>query len=176
MRLRIPQRLRGSIKTNAPAPLHTQGSVFDNERWGQRMGDDVADTQSVSNDLLAEFYIPATSSLFERRPRTLKHGDTFAGPHSPEGIFHQDTRFLSRFVLTIGGERPLLLSSTVQNNNAVLHVDLRNADLFDNDAVLLPKNTIHVSRAKFLLDSVCHERLAVRNYGDRRCRVSIALD
>ncbi|HEV8243696.1 MAG TPA: amylo-alpha-1,6-glucosidase [Nitrospirales bacterium] len=150
------------------------------------MGDDVADTQSVSNDLLAEFYIPATSSLFERRPRTLKHGDTFAmfdhygdlfaGPHSPEGIFHQDTRFLSRFVLTIGGERPLLLSSTVQNNNAVLHVDLRNADLFDSDAVLLPKNTIHVSRAKFLLDSVCHERLAVRNYGDRRCRVSIALD
>jgi glycogen debranching enzyme len=150
------------------------------------MGDDVADTQSVSNGLLAEFYIPATSSLFERRPRTLKHGDTFAmfdhygdlvaSPHSPEGIFHQDMRFLSRFVLTIGGERPLLLSSTVQNNNAVLHVDLRNADLFDNDELMLSKNTIHVARDKFLLDSVCYERLAVRNYGDRRCRVSIALD
>ena len=24
-----------------------------------------------------QFYIPATSSLIERRPRTLKHGDTF---------------------------------------------------------------------------------------------------
>jgi hypothetical protein len=24
------------------------------------------------------FYIPATTSLHERRPRTLKHGDTFA--------------------------------------------------------------------------------------------------
>ena len=145
----------------------------------------MADIQSVSKGV-TEFYIPATSSLFERRSRTLKHGDTFAmfdhygdlftGPHSPEGIFHQDTRFLSRFVLTIGGERPLLLSSTVQNNNAVLHVDLRNADVFKDDALLLPKNTIHVSRAKFLLDSVCYERLIVRNYGDRRCRVAIALD
>ena len=146
----------------------------------------MADTQSASNGLPLEFYIPVTSSLFERRPRTLKHGatfamfdhygDLFAGPHSPEGIFHQDTRFLSQFILTIGGERPLLLSSTVQNNNAVLNVDLRNADVFDNDELMLPKNTIHVSRAKFLWESDCYERLAVRNYGDRRCRVCIALD
>jgi glycogen debranching enzyme len=148
----------------------------------------VADTntQSASKGLAPEFYIPATSSLFERRPRTLKHGDTFAmfdhygdllaGPYSPEGIFHQDTRFLSRFNLTIGGERPLLLSSTVQNNNAALNVDLRNADVFVNDELMLPKDTIHVSRAKFLLDSVCYERLAVNNYGDRHCRVGIALD
>jgi hypothetical protein len=44
---------------------------------------------------LAQFFIPATASLQERRPRTLKHGDTFAvfdhngdalsGPGSPEG-------------------------------------------------------------------------------------------
>ena len=27
---------------------------------------------------LVQFFIPATASLQERRPRTLKHGDTFA--------------------------------------------------------------------------------------------------
>lgn len=146
----------------------------------------MAETQPGSNRSTLEFYIPVTSSLFERRPRTLKHGATFAmfdhygdlvaGPHNPEGIFHQDMRFLSRFILTIGGQRPLLLSSTVQNDNAVLNVDLRNPDVFENDTLMLPKDTIHVSRAKFLLDSVCYERLAVNNYGDRGCRVCIALD
>ena len=58
--------------------------------------------ESSPSTPLVEFYIPATSSLQVRRPRTLKHGDTFgvfdhygdmvpvAG--SPEGIYHQDTR------------------------------------------------------------------------------------
>jgi glycogen debranching enzyme len=68
------------------------------------------------------FYIPATTSLQERRPRTLKHGETFAvfdhngdivqGPGSPEGLFNADTRHLSLCTLTLGGRRPLLLSST----------------------------------------------------------------
>jgi len=52
-----------------------------------------------------QFYIPATSSLQERQPRTLKQGDTFGlfdhygdivpGPGSPDGLYHRDTRFLS---------------------------------------------------------------------------------
>ena len=60
---------------------------------------------------LDQFLVPATASLHERRPRTLKHGDTFgvfdrngdiiAGPGSPEGLFHRDTRHLSHFFLTV---------------------------------------------------------------------------
>src|SRR5918996_4103250 len=90
-----------------------------------------------------EFYIPATSSLQERRPRTLKHGDTFgvfdhygdliAAEASPEGLYHQDTRFLSGFRILINGRRPLLLSSTVQDNNALLTADLTNPDYFLGD-------------------------------------------
>ena len=107
----------------------------------------------------SEFYISATSSLAERRLRTLKHADTFAlfdhygdlggGLRSPEGIFHEDTRFLSRLYLTVEGKRPLVLSSTVQNNNTVLDVDLTNPDLFEGDALVLPKDTVHIARAKF---------------------------
>ncbi len=88
-----------------------------------------------------QFYIPATSSLQERRPRTLKHGDTFGlfdhygdivpGEGSPKGLYHEDTRFLSGLQLLINDRRPLLLSSTVQDNNALLTADLTNPDFFD---------------------------------------------
>src|ERR1051326_9496453 len=76
------------------------------------------------------FYIAATSSFQELWPRTLKHGDTFAmfdqhgdilnAAQNPAGIFHEDTRYLSGCYLLIEGHRPLLLSSTVHDDNAVL--------------------------------------------------------
>ncbi|MGB9687886.1 glycogen debranching N-terminal domain-containing protein [Thermogutta sp.] len=121
-----------------------------------------------------EFYIPATSSLFERRPRTLKHGDTFAmfdhygdivvGDRTPEGIYHLDTRFLSRLILKIEGQRPLLLSSTVQRNNALLNVDLTNHDVFQDHTLVLPKGAIHIRRSKFLWQTACYEVLTLRNF------------
>src|SRR5687768_14174111 len=80
--------------------------------------------------------VAARESLQERRPRVLKHGDTFgvfdhngdavSRPGSPEGIFHRDTRYLSHFCLSLDGHRPLLLSSTVRDDNAVLICDLTN--------------------------------------------------
>ena len=97
---------------------------------------------------LVEFYIPATSSLQVRRPRILKHGDTFGvfdhygdilpAEGSTEGIYHQDTRYLSGLQLLINGRRPLLLSSIVQDNNALLTADLTNPDFFDAAGRLRP--------------------------------------
>ena len=40
-------------------------------------GDPPAEAFVTSPVPTVQFYIPATSSLQERRPRTLKHGDTF---------------------------------------------------------------------------------------------------
>ncbi len=70
------------------------------------------------------FTIPA---MRERRTRALKHGDTFAmfdnngdvtaALGSPEGIFHRDTRHLSHLALSICGQRPILLSSTLRDDN-----------------------------------------------------------
>jgi glycogen debranching enzyme len=133
-----------------------------------------------------QFYIPATSSLQERRPRTLKHGDTFGvfdhygdivpGEGSPEGLYHQDTRFLSGFQLLIGDRRPLLLSSTVQDNNALLTADLTNPDFFDAAGGLrLPRDTIHIVRAKFMWQGRAHERLAIRNFDDRTHDIRLTL-
>jgi glycogen debranching enzyme len=142
----------------------------------------------LSSGPVPEFYIPATSSLAERRPRTLKHNDTFAlfdhygdvmaGVRSPEGIFHRDTRFLSRMTLTVEGRRPLLLSSTVQNNNAVLNVDLTNPDVYQGDRLLLPKDTLHIARAKLLWNGRCHEALSLCNFGaePRQFRLTLEFD
>lgn len=135
---------------------------------------------------IAQFFIPATASLQERRPRTLKHGDTFAvfdhngdalsGPGSPEGIFHRDTRYLSHLHLTINGKRPMLLSSTLRDDNATLTCDLTNPDLFDEKGKLtLEHDLIHMRRTRFLWNAGCYERLALRNYDERRQQVRIQI-
>ncbi|HEY1888046.1 MAG TPA: amylo-alpha-1,6-glucosidase [Roseiarcus sp.] len=121
------------------------------------------------------FYISATTSILERRPRTLKHGDTFAvfdhygdvSSHggSPEGVFHKDTRFLSDLRVLVNGQRPLLLSSTVQDNNALLTADLTNPDLLKAGKLELARDTLQIARSKFLFDGACYERLGVHNFG-----------
>ena len=136
---------------------------------------------------IAQFFIPAAASLQERRPRTLKHGDTFAvfdhngdalsGPGSPEGVFHRDTRHLSHLYLTMEGARPMLLSSTLRDDNATLTCDLTNPDLFDAEGQLaLEHDLIHLRRSRFLWDATCFERLTVRNFHEtpRRIRLELA--
>jgi glycogen debranching enzyme len=40
-----------------------------------------------------------------------RHGDIDASPATPHGLFVDDTRFLSRWILTVDGRRPALLST-----------------------------------------------------------------
>lgn len=130
-----------------------------------------------------QFYIPATSSLQERRPRTLKHGDSFAvfdhngdilsGAGSPEGIYHRDTRHLSRLGLAIQGVRPMLLGTTLRDDNAALTCDLANPDLYEDGRLVLERDLVHIRRSKFLWNAACHERLAVHNFSDRPQRLRL---
>ncbi|AVA26203.1 amylo-alpha-1,6-glucosidase [Rhizobium sp. NXC24] len=142
---------------------------------------------AASGTPIAQFFIPATSSLQERQPLILKHGDTFAvfdrngdvlsGPDSPEGIFHRDTRYLSHLHLAINGQRPMLLSSTLRDDNATLTCDLTNPDLFDRAGkLILGHDHMHLRRTRFLWNGRCHERLTVRNYDEvpQHVRIEIA--
>src|SRR5690349_12756593 len=99
-----------------------------------------------------EFYILSTSARIDDRTRVLKHGDTFGvfdrfgdieGFGTGElGIYHQDTRFLSRFTLRLGGGRLQLLSSTITDDNAVLVVDGSNPDVRHDESVYIPRGTV----------------------------------
>src|SRR5690606_30226279 len=89
---------------------------------------------------------------------------------------HEDIRFLSHLRFTIEGHAPLLLSSTVQSNNAMLDVDLVNPDLLRGDTIELPRDAIHVSRMKFLWNAACYEIFAVRNFDEQPRKIRLALD
>ena len=75
----------------------------------------------------APFYIAATQAVGRLR-RTLKDGDTFAvldrhgditaTPSGPDGLFYQDTRYLSHLELRINDKRPLLLGSNIRDDNS----------------------------------------------------------
>jgi glycogen debranching enzyme len=122
-----------------------------------------------------QYYILATSPLADDRTRVLKHGETFAVFDrygdiqavglGEQGLYHEGTRFLSRFVLRLGRNRPLLLSSTVNDNNALLAVDLTNPDFAIDGQVTVPRGTLHILRSKFLWQGTCYERLRIYNYG-----------
>jgi hypothetical protein len=128
---------------------------------------------SDAKEEFSPFYIPATPAVVMQRPRVLKQGDAFAilddfgnaqatGP-SPEGYFFEDTRYLSRLLLTIDGFRPLLLSSFVKDDNRELWVDLTNPDLVVVDGIALVKNSIHILSTTVLGNDVLFRNLALRN-------------
>jgi glycogen debranching enzyme len=142
--------------------------------------------EELSTAPVAGFSIPAAASLQERRPRNLKHGDTFAvldqngdivsGAASPEGIYHCDTRHLSHLRLALGGVRPMLLSSTLRDDNATLTCDLANPDLYEDGHLTVGHDLLHLRRSKFLWSAGCYERLAIRNFGDCQHRIRLTLD
>jgi glycogen debranching enzyme len=122
-----------------------------------------------------QYYILATSSLADDRTRVLKEGETFAVfdrygdiqtlGRGEQGLYHEGTRFLSRFALRLGRNRPLLLSSTVKDDNVLLAVDLTNPDFTIDGQVTIPRGTLHIFRTKFIWQGTCYERLHVYNYG-----------
>jgi len=121
-----------------------------------------------------QFYILASTSLADAKSRVLKHGETFAifdrhGDIRPfgfedHGVYFEGTRFLSRLDVNFEGQNPLLLSSTVKEDNDVLVVDLMNPDFPAEDGII-QRGTVHASRSIFLYKSSCFERFLISNYG-----------
>src|ERR1700710_1456899 len=105
----------------------------------------VAKTLPDSPEDISAFHIQATESIQQRWPRTLKQGDTFAmfdalgdcvePGLTPGGVFYNDTRYLSGVQLLLDGQRPLLLSSSMEQDNVVLTVDLTNPDIYQGNAI-----------------------------------------
>jgi len=133
-----------------------------------------------------EQYILATSSLADGRTQVLKHDDTFGvfdrygDVHligmGEQGLFHQGTRFLSRFSLALGEVRPLLLNSTVREDNTLFTADLTNPDDYIGGDTPAEKDTVHLSRTKFIWKSTCYERLIFRNYSAAPINVSLIVE
>ena len=132
-----------------------------------------------------EYYVRASSALADDRTRVLKFGDTFAVfnrygdieplGNSQFGLFHAETRHLSRFTLRLNQKQPLLLSSTIREDNAFLSVDLTNVDTPMNGAGELARGTVHLFRLQFLREASCYEHVRLLNYGLEPVPVSVVL-
>ncbi|MDB5802921.1 MAG: putative Amylo-alpha,6-glucosidase [Betaproteobacteria bacterium] len=131
------------------------------------------------------WYVLATSSRADDRTRVLKHGDTFAlfdrfGDierigNGEQGLYHEGTRYLSRLDLRLNGERPLLLNSSVRQDNCLLTVDLMASDYYEDGKLTVLKGTVHLARSKLLSAAGSHERLHLMNYSNAPVRLALSL-
>jgi glycogen debranching enzyme len=122
-----------------------------------------------------QYYILATSSRADERTRVMKHGETFAifdqfGDIVPfglgeQGLYHGGTRYLSRLELRLNGERPLLLSSGVREDNLLFVIDLTNPDIPLDANQVFRRDILHLFRSVFLWEGACYQRLRLTNHG-----------
>jgi glycogen debranching enzyme len=134
---------------------------------------------------VSPFYIPSTSAVATLHSHVLKQGDSFAvfddfgdvqaNGGAPEGLFFEDTRYLARLALTVDGMRPLLLSSTVTEDNATLSTDLANPDLAEEGHLRLARDTVHIHRSSVLGGDALFVRFELRNFGAAPARLRLAL-
>ena len=144
---------------------------------------DIEGPRQTAEPQAKQYRVTISELLVERRARTLKHGDSFAvlavegdlRENSADGLYHRDTRHLSRLELTLGGARPILLSSALRDDNSALVCDLSNSDLMASDGTRLPSETLHMRRFQFLWDGVLRECIRIRNFGDREARTELEL-
>lgn len=131
-----------------------------------------------------EYYIRATSSLADNRTRVLKNGETFVVFNRfgdieslgtmQFGLFHMETRHLSRLAFYLAGRKPLLLSSTIREDNSLFNVDATNLDAVSDEQEHTPQGTIHIFRSAALSKSALHVHFRFLNYGTRAHRLSLA--
>lgn len=88
------------------------------------------------------------------------------------GLYHRDTRFLSRFTLRLGGTEPVLLSA--EADAYLANIDLTNPDLVSGDRVVVPQQAVHIRRTR-VTDRRLHERLRVKNHARDRVRVPLEI-
>jgi len=133
-----------------------------------------------------QFYILGSSSMADEQSRVLKHADTFAvfdrhGDIRPlgfedHGLYHEGTRFLSRHVIKLEDKSPLLLSSTVRENNEILVVDLTKPDFVTSKGDTIDRGVLHIGRSIFLFEGAFYERIQIANYGLDPIQFSFTLE
>lgn len=135
---------------------------------------------------LPSFVIPVTAAAACHGRHVLKNANSFAvldefgqmqasGP-AAEGFFFEDTRYLSRLAISVDGVRPLLLSSTVTEQNKKLTVDLANPELDEREHRYLAASSIHIFGSMELGEDALFATFEVRNYGIAPVELMLAID
>jgi glycogen debranching enzyme len=134
--------------------------------------------------LESPFYIPMTGPAARPR-RSLKHDDTFivldshgdigASAGGPDGLFNTDTRYLARLELVLDELQPLLLGSSLRDDNSALTIDLTNPDVYRQGRIVLQRDMLHIVRTVFLWRGTAYQRIGVQNHGDLAASFDLTL-
>jgi glycogen debranching enzyme len=143
-------------------------SALDNQGPGATIGGEAAQT--------AEPRVPFR--LF-----ALKHADTFIVADANgnvvgegDGMFRDDTRVLSYWMLTVGGKKPALLSASVSQDNILFTSHLTNRPLPPLGGQSLPQGVIHVERQRLIFEDALYERITLSNFGPEETQVPLELE
>jgi glycogen debranching enzyme len=88
------------------------------------------------------------------------------------GLYHRDTRFLSHYRMKLSGRDPVLLSSSGERGY-LSAADLTNPDLYDDDQLSVPQQTLNIRRVRAIAGQV-FERIRVKNYNASPVRLTMS--
>lgn len=141
---------------------------------------------TVLDDTVGEelFAVQATGPS-DRSRQSLKHNDTFlvldshgdigVAADGRDGLFHCDTRFLSQLELLVDGRPPLLLGSTLSDDNFLLTVDLTAPHIVIDGHTVLQKDIVHIVRSLFVWKDAAYQRVGFRNHGNQHVTLDVAV-
>jgi glycogen debranching enzyme len=89
------------------------------------------------------------------------HGDIMG---AADGLFHHDTRILSRWELWLGDHSPTLLSGAVSQDNVYFTSHGLNRAIPVPGGPRMPPGVAHLERKRFLWDERLYERIRLTNY------------
>ena len=142
------------------------------DQLGPHPSDSAAEQSQTSGEPRAPF------SLF-----ALKHGDTFLVADANgnvlgngDGLFRDDTRLLSRWVLTIAGRPPALLSAGVSEDNVIFVSHLTNLPLPPLGGQSMPEGVIHIERERLVFSDRLYEKISLTNFSSFEASIPIALE
>jgi glycogen debranching enzyme len=134
----------------------------------------------------ADAKLEAGDTVEPRTPHrlyALKDRDTFVVADSfgdivgaGDGLFHNDTRILSRFRLSLGGRAPSLLSAAIAQDNVFFTHNGTNQALPYPGGPVGPPGVLHLERKRFLWDERLYERITCVNYSRDVILIPLSLE
>ncbi|RCW50409.1 amylo-alpha-1,6-glucosidase [Paenibacillus prosopidis] len=104
---------------------------------------------------------------------TDKSGDIPSENPTGLGLYMQDTRFLNRMELYINDEKPLLLTSSAEENYLAT-ILLTNKHMEREGELLLWRESIEIQRERFIFGGILYETVKLSNFSPTRIQFKLS--
>lgn len=104
-----------------------------------------------------------------------RHGDLMP-PGAPHvGLFHHDTRFLSKLNLRFFSQEPVVLSCTTEGANMSQIELTARGSAMPQDGLDIARHTLYIHREQLLEADTLHDVLVIENFNQVRATISMTL-